>query len=344
MTRRLVASAAWLLAPTMAAPCARAASRYDAMVTTAHPSGFWDMSASGATETDLSGGGHAGIYLGRRPGRATLPDGEIAAEFDQRGQQLRVPSSPSFSITRTGRLSFGGSVRPHTLRWSSTSDPHGYGYVDWMGKCENYAPTCEWEARTYSSVNSQRRCSRVAAYVFNTSAGLGSGADWQPRCGMLKARRWLYVVGEYETLKTPSDCRNSSPGTIDISVDGVRWNRSYHSPTGCMSQYSVKPKASRSPLDIGTVAMDTWFAGAVGKVAIYDYLLTQARIDAHYRAMTGERPSGSCRDICTVPVTPATAASAGAEGKDHNRREGTGLDTRQPRQVDWEGRCAESSQ
>ena len=69
-----------------------------------------------------------------------------------------------------------------------------------------------------------------------------------------------------------------------------------------MSQLSVKPKALSSPLDIGTVAMDTWFAGAIGKVAIYNYLLTQAQINAHYRAMTSAQPSGSCRTTCTIPV------------------------------------------
>lgn len=272
------------------------------MVMAANPSAFWDLRARNSTEPDLSGFGHLGTYLGGTPKRARLPDGEIAADFDHSGERLRVPSSTSFSISRTGRLSFEAWIRPDTLRWSSSSDPHGYGYVDWLGKCEDYAPTCEWEARMYSSVNPQGRCSRLAAYVFNPDAGLGSGADWQPACGMLTAHRWLYVVGEYQTLQTPPDCGQSSPGTVDIWVDGVPWNRSYHSPTGCMSQYGVKPQASRSPLDIGTVALDTWFAGAIGKVAIYDYLLTHAQIEAHYRAMTGERPSGSCQSICTIPV------------------------------------------
>lgn len=314
------------------------------MVTTAHPSASWGLTASGTNEPDLSGRGYDGTYLGRRPPCATLPDGEIAADFDRPDERLRVPSNPSFSITRTGRLSFEAWVRPDTVRWSSTFDPHGYGYVDWMGKCEDYSSTCEWEARMYSSVNSEQRCSRIAAYVFNAGGGLGSGADWQPRCGMLKARQWLYVVGEYQTLQTPpSDCGNSSPCTIDIWVDGVRWNRSYHAPTGCMSQYNVKPKALRSPLDIGTMARDSWFAGAIGKVAIYDYLLTQAQINAHYRAMTGERPSGSCRDMCTVSVPRATAVSAEAETNDHNRHVGTRRATTQPRHIDWEARCAESS-
>jgi hypothetical protein len=50
------------------------------------------------------------------------------------------------------------------------------------------------------------------------------------------------------------------------------------------------------------MAMDTFFPGAIGKVAIYDYLLSQAQISAHYDAMTGAEPSGSCAASCSTPV------------------------------------------
>ena len=46
------------------------------------------------------------------------------------------------------------------------------------------------------------------------------------------------------------------------------------------------------------MAMDAWFPGAIGKVAIYDYLLTPAQISAHYHAMTGKQPTGSCGNTC----------------------------------------------
>jgi hypothetical protein len=48
------------------------------------------------------------------------------------------------------------------------------------------------------------------------------------------------------------------------------------------------------------MAMDTWFPGAVGKVAIYDYLLTQEQISNHYKTMSGTAPSGSCASTCTL--------------------------------------------
>ena len=69
-----------------------------------------------------------------------------------------------------------------------------------------------------------------------------------------------------------------------------------------MSQYKISPKAGSSPLTIGTMALDTWFKGAIGKVAVYDRLLTQAEISAHFTAMTGAQPSGSCASTCTTAL------------------------------------------
>ena len=62
---------------------------------------------------------------------------------------------------------------------------------------------------------------------------------------------------------------------------------------------SVVPQGLSSPLNIGTMARDGWFPGAIGKVAIYDYLLTAAQITAHYRAMTGQQPTGTCASTCS---------------------------------------------
>jgi hypothetical protein len=61
----------------------------------------------------------------------------------------------------------------------------------------------------------------------------------------------------------------------------------------------VEPTAGSSPHNIGTMAMDGWFPGAIGKVAIYDHLLTAAQITAHYQAMTTQSPTGSCANNCS---------------------------------------------
>jgi hypothetical protein len=281
-----------------AAVAAASATGYDATVLADAPVAFWDMASRTTVETDRTGHGHDGTYKGGTAEAATLPNGEQAIDFNGSNQYLTVPSSSVFSISTTRQLTWEGWIRPDRLQFPNDS---GYGYVDWMGKCQNYSPSCEWEARMYNNVNSQGRCSRLSAYVFNPTAGPGSAADWQPgSCTLFQAGKWLHVVAQYQTLTTPSACNATYPGTIDIWVNGIRWNPSYHSPTGCMSQYSVLPSARSSPLNIGTMALETWFAGAVGKVAIYDHLLGQTKIARHYTAMTGAMPIGSCASTCTL--------------------------------------------
>jgi hypothetical protein len=260
---------------------------------------FWAMNNTSGDEPDLTGNRNTGIYEGGTPTVTTMPNGDHAADFNGLSQYLAIPSNASMSIPTTGTLTWEGWIRPDVLQFPKGSSD---GYVDWMGKCANYSPTCEWEARIYDTDNLQGRCNRLSAYVFNPRAGLGSAADWQPACGLLHAGLWYHVVSEYTTLSQPPGCPNALmyPGSINIWVDGVEWNQSSHHPTGCMSQYVVVPKANASPLNIGTMALDTWFQGAIGKVAVYDYLLSQAQITNHYRVMTGAQPTGSCANTCTL--------------------------------------------
>src|SRR5262249_18531567 len=150
---------------------------YDAIVLCDHPVGFWAMNGTSGTEPDLSGNHDTGTYHGGTPASATLPNGDHAADFDGATQYLSIPSSASFSIPTTGSRTWEGWIRPDVLQFPNASSD---GYVDWMGKCESYAPTCEWEARMYTTTNPQKRCNRLSAYAFNPGAGLGSGADWQP--------------------------------------------------------------------------------------------------------------------------------------------------------------------
>ena len=269
---------------------------YDDTVLVDQPVAFWAMSSTTGTEPDLSGHGHTGTYQGGTPGSATLPNGDVAADFDGASQYLTVPSHASLSIPTTGKLTWEAWVRPAVLQFPNNSN----GYVDWMGKCEEYSPTCEWEARMYNLTNPQNRLSRLSAYVFNPGAGLGSGADWQPEANVIQAGSWYHVVGEYQTLTQPTGCSGPEVGGINIWVNGVQWDQSSHLQTGCMSQYGITPVANGSALNIGTMAQDSWFQGAIAKVAIYDDLLPAARIAAHYQAMTGLAPSGSCADTCTL--------------------------------------------
>jgi len=273
-------------------------SAYNATVLADHPVAFWNLNAQGSTETDLTGNGNTGTYQGGTPGVSTMPDGEQAALFNGSSQYLTVPSNASFSVPTMHNLTWEIWIQPSVLQFPNASAD---AYVDVMGKCANYSPTCEWESRMYSTTTPQGRCNRMSAYVFNPTAGEGSGADWQPVCGLIQAGEWLHIVGEYTTLSQPSNCTNTGtyPGSINIWVNGVLWDQAAHAPTGCMSQFQVIPRGNNSPLNIGTMALDTWFDGAIAKVAIYNYLLSQTQITNHYQTMSGKQPTGSCGATCT---------------------------------------------
>jgi concanavalin A-like lectin/glucanase superfamily protein len=279
-------------------------SRYDQTILSDLPVGLWDVAAAGLNEPDISGHGNTGTYKTYQastvlPGAATMPNGDRAADFNGVNQYLTVPSNSSFSIPTTSNLTWEAWIRPDVLDFPKG----GNGYVDFMGKCAEYSPTCEWESRMYNAtINNQGRCDRLSAYAFNPTAGYGSGADWQPTCGLIQPGQWLHVVGEYTTLSQPATCPNTSmfPGSINIWVNGVKWDQSAHGDTGCMSQYGVTPVANTSPLNIGTmVAKEFLFKGAIGKVAIYNYLLSPAQINLHFTAMTGRQSTGSCGATCT---------------------------------------------
>lgn len=270
---------------------------YDQLVISHRPVGFWAMRGASATEADLSGRGAPGNYRGGTPSTIAMPNGDRATHFNGTSQYLTIPSRASFSIPTTGELTWEGWIRADTLQFPNSRG----GYVDWLGKCQVYSPTCEWEARFYSTSTPENRPNRLSAYAFNPTAGVGSGGDWQPAPNSLRAGVWYHVVGQYTTRSTPSDCSTAYPGRIDIWVNGVEWNRTAKGRTGCMSQYGVRPGARNSPVNVGTMSFETFFPGAVGKVAIYDRRLTRDEIAAHYKAMTGLDPSGVCgKETCAL--------------------------------------------
>jgi hypothetical protein len=281
--------------PADASGDAPGSSTYDMVVLADHPVGFWDMRAATTTEPDLTGNGNTGSYAGGTTTTVRMPNGDEAVDFNGSNEYLSVPSNASFSIPTKGTLTWETWIRPDVLQFPKSSG----GYVDYMGKCASYSPTCEWESRMYDLTNPQNRTSRLSAYVFNPTAGLGSSADWQPANNVVQPGTWHHVIGEYQTMTLPTGCNGPQKGGIDIWVDGVEWDQAAHLQTGCMSQYGITPVANDSPLHIGTMALDTWFQGAIGKVAVYDYLLSAAQITNHFHVMTGLMPNGTCGATCT---------------------------------------------
>jgi hypothetical protein len=54
-----------------------------------------------------------------------------------------------------------------------------------------------------------------------------------------------------------------------------------------LAQFDIEPTAGAAPLRIGTLNRRSFFAGAIGKVAIYDFELSPDQILNHARMMFG---------------------------------------------------------
>ena len=280
---------------------------YDQIILNDHPVLYLAMNTPSGIENDLSNHGLLGAYLGGIPNLVSMPNGDMAVDFNGNSEYVTVPSNSSLSISTTHSLTWEAWIRPDTLQMPGAINA---GYVNWIGKCVN--PQCEWQGRMYNTNNTQNRINRISGYVFNLSGGLGSGSDWQPNgVGIIQAGQWYHVVVEYTTLTQPSVCSNTGqyPGSINFWLNGVEWNQSFHGQTGCMSQFNIAPTAGSAPLTIGTIAQASWFQGAIGKVSVYNYLLTQNQINSHYTAMTTLNPSGSCASTCSFGISNTTSSS-----------------------------------
>ncbi|HWP10078.1 MAG TPA: LamG-like jellyroll fold domain-containing protein [Polyangiaceae bacterium] len=273
------------------------ASTYDEAVLADGPVAYLLMNHADGAEPDVTGHGRDGTHQGGAATLVSLPNGDQASDLDGEQEYVTIASHASLSVPTTGSLTWEVWIRPDELEFPNDSN----GYVNFMGKCQSSKQNCEWQSRMYKTTNSEDRCNRISAYIFNKTGGLGSAADWQPECGLIEAGSWYHVVGEYTLDTTPDDCQDADtyPGSIEIWVNGVKWDHDSHGQTGCMSQYEVLPSAENSPVNIGTNAKDGWFAGAIGKVAFYDKLLPESAIHHHYQVMTGKTPTGSCASECS---------------------------------------------
>ena len=272
-------------------------STYDEAVLADGPVAYLLMNHTDGAEPDVTGHGRDGTHAGGAAALVSMPNGDQASDLDGEKQFVTIASHASLSVPTTGSLTWEVWIRPDELEFPNDSN----GYVNFMGKCQSSKQNCEWQARMYKTTNSEDRCNRISAYIFNKTGGLGSAADWQPECGLIEAGSWYHVVGEYTLDTTPNDCQDAGtyPGSIEIWVNGVKWDHGSHGQTGCMSQYEVLPSAENSPVNIGTNAKDGWFAGAIGKVAFYDKLLPESAVRHHYAMMTGKAPTGSCASECS---------------------------------------------
>lgn len=244
------------------------ASRYDSLILSRGPVGYWPL-APGVT-SDASGHGLHGTFTGG-PAGTTMPDGSAAPVFNGVDQYFTVQDSDWLEITRTGVLTVEAWLRPDVLTFPGAQTSGDGPYVHWMGK--GVTGQHSWAARIYDKDGSTRP-NRISGYAFNLTGGLGAGSYFQDA---LTAGQWIHYTLVVNTVNTSS---TYPTGYTKIFKNGVQRDQDK------LSDYDIVPGNGTAPVRVATRDLASFFLGAIGKVAMYDYELTPAQLAEHYQAMT----------------------------------------------------------
>lgn len=223
--------------------------------------------------------------------RATaLPNGDPAVAFDGSSSYFEVPDDPSLSGATSGALTLEAWVRPDVLDFTTTEGSTAAPYVYFAGK--GASGQHEYAARMYSAhaedgVTASTAPNRVAGYVFNLSGGIAPGVKWQGGVAntdggtppVMTAGSWFHYALVVDTVTLDAN----GDGSLKLYRNGVLVD---HIPTT-----GIVLGNGSAPLRIGTRDLNSFFQGAVGKVALYDRALPASRLLAHVRAMTGTFPA-----------------------------------------------------
>ncbi len=182
----------------------------------------------------------------------------VAPVFDGESGYVEIPDADIFSEPTTGELSVEAWIRPDSLDMPNRESS---GYVHWMGK--GVSGEHEWVSRMYQQGNSEDRENRISFYSFNLSGGLGAGSYFQDD---VTVGEWIHYVGTFDDIRTT------------IYKNGVERD------SDLLSGYDITPENGDAPVRIGTRDRNSYFQGAIARVAFYSTLLSESRAAAHLAA------------------------------------------------------------
>lgn len=212
---------------------------------------------------DTAGSSASGTNNGGNGGAATAGTGGtggalVAPIFDGKSGYVEIPDADIFSEPTTGELTVEAWMRPDSL---SMPNQESSGYVHWLGK--GTAGEHEWVARMYQRGNDEDRENRISFYAFNPNGGLGAGSYFQDN---VEVGEWIHYVGSFDDVRTYI-FKNGNQRDSDL-----------------LSGYDIEPRNGDAPVRIATRDRNSYFFGAIARVAFYDTRLSEARIAAHYAA------------------------------------------------------------
>lgn len=242
---------------------------YDVQVLLDTPSGYWpQLVPRPALAVDITGLNHGRIH--GNPGVSSMPNGDFALTFNGRDDYVEIPDNSAVSSATTGTLTVEAWIRPDVLSFANDEKA---GYVHWMGKGEEAQH--EWVSRMYSLDNTVGRENRISGYQFNIDGGLGAGSYYQEP---VEAGEWLHYV---LVINSNASSENYPAGYTKLFIDGELVDQDSLIYDGV----EMIPARSDAPMRIGTRDFGSFFEGAIGKIAVYDYELSPNRIRAHHDAM-----------------------------------------------------------
>lgn len=235
-------------------------SAYDQTILNDRPVAFWPLRPG--IPIDYSGNNLIGAF-NKTPSCTLMPNGDTASVFNGFNQSFAIPDNNLLEIVRTGILTVEAWIRPDTLQFKSSE---GSGYVWWMGKGEKNQYS--WSARMYNYNNSEGRFNRISGYAFNKSGNLGAGSYFQDS---ITVGEWIMFTFTVNMLP--------SAGYTKIFKNGIFRDQDN------LSGYGIVIQNGTAPMRIGTRNYQSFFQGAISKVAVYDYELTTNQLRNHFNTM-----------------------------------------------------------
>jgi len=255
-----------------------AVSPYDNMVLADEPVAFYN---DGST-ADITGHGYTAALI-NSPATTALPNGDRALLFNGIDQYAEVHAAPAFSVSATGILTMEAWLRPDVLDFP---DMEGTGYVNWMGKGESGQH--EYVCRMYGqnpTGNDQGRTNRLVGNAYTLAGNSAAGSYYQPTSGWaITAGEWIHYVFVINTKAVSTQQpygytklyiqRRNSNGELVTFLDQDPLNGS-------------ELLSGTAPFRIGTRNAASFFKGAIGKVALYNYEPDSMRLALHGNTMFG---------------------------------------------------------
>jgi len=210
-----------------------------------------------------------GTIFGATPTSDRFGRANNAYAFNGSSSYIEMPDNDVFSVTTTGAFSISSWIRPQGTSLDANGDllfshTDGSGYVYWMGK--GVTGQHEWAARMYSADNTEipNRKNRTSFYLFNPPGGLGAGSFVQET---VVPGAWIHFLAVVDT----------SAMTITWYKNGVFRDQDSFAPG---SSFPVTPANGTEPFRIGTRAFESFFAGAVDDIRVYNRVLSAAEAQA----------------------------------------------------------------